>query len=48
VFKLGNIPAYRNPVNGLVATRKAIYIIGGLNEKKEWDASCFGFDLQKK
>ena len=31
VFKLANIPAPRNPVNGLVTKRKFIYMIGGLN-----------------
>ena len=34
VFKLTNLPVYRNPVNGLVFKGKYIYMIGGLNEKK--------------
>lgn len=34
VFKLSNLPAARNPVNGLVSKGKFIYMIGGLNDKK--------------
>lgn len=45
VFKLSNLPLPRNPTNALVCHKKVIYMIGGLNEKKEWDNRCFSYVL---
>lgn len=39
------MPFHRNPVNGLVSKGKFIYVIGGLNDKKEWDPDCYSYNL---
>ena len=48
IYNLDHLKVPRNPENGLIYLNRKIYLMGGLNEKKEWERSCFCYNMEQK